>query len=96
MFCTLVGSNGAVVSVADLSQCDPLQPAYLSASELSVLMQQASAASQSSSLTVAELFAYPTSDQLLQVFQIGFFLPLQVYLLAWVYGVLLSFFKIED
>lgn len=62
--------------------------------ELAALQANVATAS-GSSLTVSELFAYPTSDQLLQVFQIGFYLPLQVYLLAWVYGVLLSHFKTE-
>jgi hypothetical protein len=95
MFCTLLGSNGNnVVAVTSLSQCDPSKTAYLSASELSALMQQASSAASQSSLTVAELFAVPSVPDLQNIFMQGFSLPCTVYLVSWVYGQLLSF--IED
>ena len=84
-------SAGHKITTTSYLNCNPSLDITMTASEFANL-----ANAQSATLTVADLFAYPTSEQLLQVFQIGFYLPLQAYLLAWVYGVLFSYFKTED
>lgn len=93
-----IDGNNAIWDMAmNAKRCIANSPIFYStaeytavATQLSALQGSASAAS-TSSLTVAELFAVPSSPDLATIFMQGFSLPLICYLVAWAYGLLISF-----
>lgn len=78
--CSASGINTAVNSIAD---CLAIDPAAYIMSSASMLAQQP---------TLTDIFNIPVSGDLLQMWELGFGLPVFCYLVAWGYGTVINYF----